>query len=82
MPYLQLVYIKTALAGKCKGRSGFLSCRVRPGEASALTLQEQIKETINDGNHRKAKSNTRLYVKAYIMPTVIVECGYLSNRRK
>ena len=43
-------------------------------------MQEQIKETINDGNHRKAKSNTNYYMlKHTLCPLVIVECGYLSN---
>ncbi|HKL98989.1 MAG TPA: N-acetylmuramoyl-L-alanine amidase, partial [Mobilitalea sp.] len=46
----------------------------------ALILQEQLKETINDGNHRKAKSNESYYMLTRTQcPLVIVECGYLSN---
>ncbi|MDI9510192.1 MAG: N-acetylmuramoyl-L-alanine amidase [Clostridiales bacterium] len=66
-----------------KGAQVFYHAESDQGKLLALTLQEQIKETINDGNHRKAKSNTSYYMlKHTSCPLVIVECGYLSNRRE
>lgn len=64
-----------------KGAQVFYHAQSEQGKELAMTLQEQIKETINDGNHRKAKPNTNYYmIKHTTCPLVIVECGYLSNR--
>jgi N-acetylmuramoyl-L-alanine amidase len=50
------------------------------GKILAEVLQEQIKQTIGDGNHRIAKSNESYYMlKKTECPLVIVECGFLSN---
>ena len=66
-----------------KGAQVFYHADSEAGEKLAITLQEQIKETINDGNHRKAKSNTSYYMLKHTKcPLVIVECGYLSNRKE
>ena len=63
-----------------KGAQVFYHIQSEEGRVLAGILQEQIKETINDGNHRKAKSNTNYYMlKHTLCPLVIVECGYLSN---
>lgn len=63
-----------------KGAQVFYHAQSEQGRILATTLQEQIKETIKDGNHRKAKSNTSYYMlKHTTCPLVIVECGYLSN---
>ncbi|WP_310604416.1 N-acetylmuramoyl-L-alanine amidase [Anaerosporobacter sp.] len=53
------------------------------GKILAEIIQEQVKETINDGNHRVAKSNESYYMlKKTECPLVIVECGFLSNWRE
>lgn len=63
-----------------KGAQVFYHSQSEAGMALAMTLQEQFKETIKDGNHRKAKSNSSYYMlKHTTCPLVIVECGYLSN---
>lgn len=63
-----------------KGAQVFYHALSEQGMNLAMTLQEQLKETIKDGNHRKAKSNTSYYMlKHTTCPLVIVECGYLSN---
>lgn len=50
------------------------------GKILAEIIQEQIKQTIGDGNHRFAKSNESYYMlKKTECPLVIVECGFLSN---
>ena len=63
-----------------KGAQVFYHTQSEQGRDLAITLQEQLIETINDGNRRKAKSNTSYYMlKHTTCPLVIVECGYLSN---
>jgi N-acetylmuramoyl-L-alanine amidase len=53
------------------------------GKELAVIIQEQILVTIDDGNHRKAKSNENYFMlKMTECPLVIVECGYLSNIRE
>ena len=50
------------------------------GRLLAEVLQEQLKTTLEDGNHRLAKSNSDYYMlKKTLCPLVIVECGFLSN---
>ncbi len=53
------------------------------GKMLAETLQETIKNSMSDGNHRLAKANSSyfLFLKSNC-PTVIVECGFLTNRRE
>ncbi|TAH67731.1 MAG: N-acetylmuramoyl-L-alanine amidase [Anaerolineaceae bacterium] len=63
-----------------KGAQVFYHTQSEQGMILATTLQEQLKETIKDKNHRKAKSNSSYYMlKHTTCPLVIVECGYLSN---
>lgn len=63
-----------------KGAQVFYHAQSEEGTALAMAIQDQLKETIKDGNHRKAKSNTSYFMlKHTICPLVIVECGYLSN---
>lgn len=55
----------------------------KQGQALAETLQETIKMSIMDGNHRLAKPNRSYYLLKYSSsPLVIVECGFLTNRRE
>lgn len=50
------------------------------GKRGAELIQETMKRTLADGNHRTAKSNTSYYMlKKSPCPLVIVECGFLSN---
>lgn len=66
-----------------KGAQVFYYSQSEESEKLAITLQEQIKETIGDGNHRKAKANNNYYMLKHTKcPMVIVECGYLSNRKE
>lgn len=67
----------------CKGAQVFYHTQSEEGKELALILQDRIKETIADGNHRKAKSNESYYMlKKTNCPLVIVECGYLSNMKE
>lgn len=50
------------------------------GKRGAELIQEAVKRTLADGNHRAAKANTSYYMlKKSPCPLVIVECGFLSN---
>ncbi|HEX3022478.1 MAG TPA: N-acetylmuramoyl-L-alanine amidase [Lachnospiraceae bacterium] len=63
-----------------KGAQVFYHSNSAEGKELANILQEQIKETIGDGNHRVAKANESYYMlKKTQCPLVIVECGFLSN---
>lgn len=66
--------------GYVKGAQVFYYAKSEEGRKLAEMLQEQIKKTIGDGNHRKAKANDNYFmVTKTNCPLVIVECGYLSN---
>lgn len=50
------------------------------GKRLAELLQLQLKETLQDGNHRQEKANSEYYMlKKTLCPFAIVECGFLSN---
>lgn len=64
-----------------KGAQVFYYVKSSQGKKLAEIIQEQLKITLNDGNHRFAKSNDSYYMlKKSECPLVIVECGFLSNR--
>lgn len=66
-----------------KGAQVFYHQESSEGRRLAEILQAQIKESLGDDNHRKAKSNTSYYMlKKTECPLVIVECGYLSNNNE
>lgn len=63
-----------------KGAQVFYHVKSSQGKILAEIIQEQLKITLNDGNHRLAKSNDSYYMlKKSDCPLVIVECGFLSN---
>lgn len=66
-----------------KGAQVFYYSKSAEGKKLSEGIQAQLLETIADGNHRKAKSNTSYYMlKKTQCPLVIVECGYLSNHKE
>jgi N-acetylmuramoyl-L-alanine amidase len=65
---------------QCRGAQTFYYSSSGQGKQLAELIQEQLKETLADGNHRVAKQNNNYYMlKKSKVPLVIVECGYLSN---
>jgi N-acetylmuramoyl-L-alanine amidase len=63
-----------------KGAQVFYHMKSDEGRILSEMIQEQLKITLMDGNHRKAKSNDNYYMlKKTNCPLVIIECGYLSN---
>lgn len=66
-----------------KGAQVFYHSESKEGKKLAEIIQAQLKETIADGNHRQAKANNTYYMLSKTTcPLVIVECGFLSNRRE
>lgn len=66
-----------------KGAQVFYYSASESGKRLAQIIQEQIVETIADGNHRKAKPNSNYFMlQKAECPMVIVECGYMSNIRE
>lgn len=55
----------------------------KEGEQLAEFLQKSLRENLNPENHRQKKSNNSYYLlKKTQIPTVIVECGFLSNYKE
>lgn len=62
------------------GAQVFYYADSKDGEALAQYLQEALIEYLNPQNHRQKKENNSYYLlKKTQIPTVIVECGFLSN---
>lgn len=63
-----------------KGAQVFYYGQSAEGEALAKLVQESLIRRVDPENHRQAKSNESYYLlKRTVSPTVIVECGFLSN---
>lgn len=63
-----------------KGAQVFYYAQSEGGKALADCLQNQLVKGLDDENTRKAKSNDAYYLLLNTdSPTVIVECGFLSN---
>lgn len=63
-----------------KGAQIFYYSKSDDGKRLAELIQESLKETLNDGNKRKEKENNNYYMLLKSeCPSVIVECGFLSN---
>ena len=63
-----------------KGAQVFYYSGSENGKKLAEIIQESLKNSLDDGNKRMEKSNDSYYVLLKSeCPTVIVECGFLSN---
>lgn len=63
-----------------KGAQVFYYSQSPKGEALAKAVQANLKEMADPDNRREAKANDSYYIlKKTVSPTVIVECGFLSN---
>lgn len=62
------------------GAQVFFYAESREGKQLAGLLQESLRKRLNPDNHRTIKANDSYYLlKKTVIPTVIVECGFLSN---
>jgi N-acetylmuramoyl-L-alanine amidase len=62
------------------GAQVFYHANSKEGQSLAVYLQESLRERLNPKNHRQIKANDSYYLlKKTSVPTVIVECGFLSN---
>lgn len=65
------------------GAQVFYYADSKEGEVLAEFLQASLKENLNPKNHRQKKANNSYYLlKKTQVPTVIVECGFLSNYKE
>ncbi len=63
-----------------KGAQVFYYGQSQEGKKLAETLQQSLVEQLDPTNHRQAKANESYFLlKKTPSPTVIVECGFLSN---
>lgn len=66
-----------------KGAQVFYYGASKEGKELANTLQASLVQRLDPTNHRVAKSNESYYLlKKTPIPTVIVECGFLSNTQE
>lgn len=66
-----------------KGAQCFYFGQSEEGKELAETIQENLKLQLDKENHRMAKANESYYLlKKTPTPTVIVECGFLSNSKE
>jgi len=65
---------------KVKGAQVFYYESSEEGKKAALLMQEQLRKGVDETNRRAAKANSSYYLlKKSSIPTIIVECGFLSN---
>ncbi len=68
---------------KYYGAQSFYSPNSQNGKLVAELIQEELIRVLDNGNTRKAKSKSDVYIlKNVKVPTVIVECGFLSNPKE
>lgn len=68
---------------KYYGAQSFYSPNSQNGKLVAELIQEELIRVLDNGNTRKAKSKNDVYIlKNVKVPTVIVECGFLSNPKE
>lgn len=66
--------------GSVRGPQCFYYCNSEEGQTAALLLQEQLNSGLNIEHPREIKANDSYYMlKKSTVPTVIAECGFLSN---
>jgi len=67
-------------AANVRGAQAFYYGESEEGKRLAEAIQAQIGSYLDPGNHRAAKADTGYYLlKETAVPSVIVECGFLSN---
>ena len=65
---------------RVKGAQVFYYESSTEGEKAAKLMQEQLRKGVDESNDREAKKNGSYYLlKKSSIPTIIVECGFLSN---
>lgn len=66
---------------KYRGAQVFYAANGEESKRLGETIQQSLKDTINDGNTREAKkSGSGIYIlKNASVPSALVECGFLSN---
>lgn len=66
-----------------KGAQVFYYSQSTEGKQMARSLQESMVRVLDNENHRKEKANDGYYLlKNAVCPSVIVECGFLSNENE
>lgn len=78
--YVFIVHLNSFPQSSCYGAQTFYPSHSKESKLVATHVQKALVEGINNGNHRKEKpKNDILLLKNVKVPTVLVECGFLSN---
>ena len=74
------IHQNSYIDSSARGAQVFYYSESKAGKELAEILQKNLIENADPENHRMAKANTSYYIlKNTSAPTVIVECGFLSN---
>ncbi|PAB58256.1 N-acetylmuramoyl-L-alanine amidase CwlD [Anaeromicrobium sediminis] len=77
------IHMNSFPESKYYGAQTFYPENSEESELLAKYIQEQLKKVLNNKNHREAKCKKDVYIlKECSIPTVLVECGFLSNSQE
>lgn len=78
--YVIMIHLNSFPDSSCFGAQTFYPGKVPESKLLAEEIQKQLIERIDNGNKRKSKEkNDILLLKNTTVPTVLIECGFLSN---
>lgn len=73
------IHMNTFTDGKYSGTQVFFDTLSSHGRRLAESVQLAVKSCLQPDNRREAKTGDYFILKAGVMPSVIVECGFISN---
>lgn len=77
------IHMNSFQDGKCHGAQSFYPKKPEESKRLAELIQEEFIRVLDKTNHRVAKQKSDIYLlKGCTIPTVLVECGFLSNPRE
>ncbi len=78
--YVFIIHLNSFPQSSCYGAQTFYPSHSPESKLLAAEVQKALLEGIDNGNHRQIKAkNDILLLKNVKVPTVLVECGFLSN---
>lgn len=78
--YVFIIHLNSFPQASCYGAQTFYPSKSPESKLLAAEVQKSLLEGIDNGNHRQIKAkNDILLLKNVNVPTVLVECGFLSN---
>lgn len=81
--YVFMIHLNSFPQSSCFGAQTFYPSKSEESKLLSAEVQKSLIEGIDNGNHRKSKAKNDIYLlKNVKVPTVLVECGFLSNNKE